>query len=125
MVKNIDGIILNSGNAKKLGKFYKDNLDLKVVEEGVMGEKDYFYGFKVGNYSFYIMDHSKIKGKNPEPERTFLNFEVNDIDSEIKKLDKEKVKKVQDKYHIESYGWVATYEDSDGNYFQIVQVRPN
>ena len=55
----------------------------------------------------------------------FFNLEVDNFDSEMKRLDDAGVKKIQDKYHIEGYGWVATYEDPDGNYFQIVQVRPN
>jgi len=30
---------------------------------------------------------------------------------------------VQDTYHIEGYGYISTFEDVDGNYFQLVQVR--
>jgi len=52
-----------------------------------------------------------------------FNLEVEDIESEVARLDKAGVKKVQDTYHMEGYGWIATYEDPDGNYFQLVQVK--
>ena len=55
----------------------------------------------------------------------FVNFEVDDIKKDVKKLEGARVTKIQDIYHVESYGWIATFEDSDGNYFQLVQIRPN
>ncbi|KKQ51854.1 MAG: hypothetical protein UT19_C0005G0037 [Candidatus Woesebacteria bacterium GW2011_GWB1_39_10b] len=48
---------------------------------------------------------------------------LHEVDKEVKKLAGKKVKKIQDKYHLEGYGYIATYEDPDGNYFQLVQVR--
>ena len=44
---------------------------------------------------------------------------LHEVDKEVKKLAGKKVKKIQDKYHLEGYGYIATY----GNYFQLVQVR--
>jgi len=38
-------------------------------------------------------------------------------------LKKAGVKVVAEIYHVEGYGWLATFEDLDGNYFQLVQVR--
>ena len=64
-----------------------------------------------------------MKGKNKNPERYMINFEVDDIKKEVKRLDKAKVKKIADTYHLEGYGWVVTFADIDGNYFQLVQVR--
>lgn len=52
-----------------------------------------------------------------------FNLETDNIEEEVKKLDKAGVKKVQDTYHMENYGHIATFEDVDGNYFQLVQVR--
>lgn len=72
---------------------------------------------------FYILDHSKVKGKNKQPERFIINFEVSEIESEVKRLEEAGVKKVQDTYHVEGYGLISTFEDIDGNYFQLVQVR--
>jgi predicted enzyme related to lactoylglutathione lyase len=69
------------------------------------------------------MDHSQVKGGSKDPARYVLNFEVDDIEKTVESLDSTGVKKVQDTYHIEGYGYAATYEDPDGNNFQVVQVR--
>ena len=69
------------------------------------------------------LHHSKIKGKNKQPERYMINFEVKNIEEAVGKLKKNKVKMVADIYHVQDYGQIATFEDIDGNYFQLVQVR--
>lgn len=127
MVKGIEGVILNSENAKNLAKFYEEKVGLKrtdVYDMGEDGDEVYMYEFKTGS-SLAIIDHSKVKGKNKNPERYLINLEVDDIKKEVPKVKKNGVKLVQDIYHVEGYGWIATFEDIDGNYFQLVQVRPN
>lgn len=128
MIHGIDAVTIFSENAEKLAKFYTEKIGLKATGEYIMGEgKDetsvYDFSFKDGS-SFGIIDHKDIKGKTKEPKRVLINFETGDIKLEMKKLKRNKVKIVQDVYHIEMYGWVATCEDPDGNYFQMVQVRP-
>ena len=125
MIQGIESVSLFSENAKNLAKFYKEKVGLKLAFEGVMGEKDKLYQFELKNGDvLYIVDHSKIKGKNKSPARIMINFEVNDIEKEVKRLDKAGMKKIQNTYHVEGYGYIATYEDIDGNYFQVVQTRP-
>lgn len=125
MVKQIESVLLSSQSAKKLAAFYKDKVGLKVTFEGVMGENDEeYYEFAVGKKSgFGIMDHSGVKGRAKEPERVILNFEVDDIKKEVARLKRAKVKVQQDIYHVEGYGYIATFVDVDGNFFQIVQVK--
>ncbi len=129
MIRGIESVMLFSENAEKLAKFYKEKVGLKITFEAVMGEgKDEtnMYEFKMKNgSSMNIMDHKKVKGKNKSPNRMMINLEVDDIEKEVKRLVKNKVKKIQDTYHVEGYGYVATFEDMDGNYFQLVQVRAN
>lgn len=90
-----------------------------------MGENnEQVYELKLGKGpSLYILDHSKVKGKNSQPERIIFNLEVDEIKKEVKRLVKAGVKQTQDTYHVEGYGWISTFEDADGNYFQLVQVR--
>jgi predicted enzyme related to lactoylglutathione lyase len=127
MIRQINSVTYFSENAKKLADFYKEKVGLKVTTEAEMGDKgEEFYGFEFGkNTGFYIVDHSKVKGKNKNPERMIVNLEVDDIKTEVKRLVQEKVKLIQETYHVEGYGWIATFEDVDGNYFQFVQVRAN
>ncbi len=126
MIKGIEGILIGSQSAKKLSDFYKNKVGLKLTFEAVMGEgKDETeaYFFEMKGCSLYITDHSKVKGASKNPDRTIFNFEVDNIRKDVKRLDKAKVKKIKDIYHIEGYGKIATFEDIDGNYFQFVQTK--
>ncbi|MBI2031994.1 MAG: VOC family protein [Candidatus Levybacteria bacterium] len=125
MILGLETILIGSPDAKKLGKFYKDTLKLKVIEEMEFGENnEYGIGFDLkNNVSLYIIDHSKVKGKSVSPDRVMFNLEVDDIEKELKRLKKEKVKIVADIYHVENYGLIATLADPDGNYFQLVKTR--
>lgn len=125
MIKGIESVMLFSEDAPRLSEFYKEKVGLEVDFEGEMGEKnESVYIFKIKHGSgFGIMGHSKVKGKNKEPQRLMINFEVDDIEEAVKKIEKAGAKKVQDIYHVEDYGLIATFEDIDGNYFQLVQVR--
>ncbi len=125
MVKGIDSVTLFSENASKLAEFYREKVGLKQTIEAEMGEDNSnLFGFEFGSGSgFYIVDHSEVHGKNKEPQRFIFNLEVDDIEKEAKKLEDAGVKKIQDIYHVENYGYIATFEDSDGNYFQLVKVK--
>ena len=125
MIKSLESLTLFSPSAKKLAGFYRDKVGLKIKFEAVMGEHDEeMYEMSVGKKSgFYIIDHSKVKGTSKQPERILFNLEVDNIKKEVTKLKKAKVKLVADTYHIEGYGYIATFADVDGNYFQLVQVK--
>lgn len=125
MIRGLESLGIFSENAKRLAAFYKDKVGLKVKLEAEFGEKgEELYEMNVGKgTTLYIMDHSKVKGKNKNPDRIIFNLEVDNIEKEVKRLTKAKVKKVQDIYHVEGYGYIATFEDVDGNYFQFVQVK--
>ncbi len=125
MIRGVESILIFSESAKKLAGFYRDVVGLKVDYESEMGENnEEIYGFKVGKGTgLAIIDHSKVKGKNTQPERMIFNLEVDDIEKEVARLKGAKVKVVADIYHVEGYGLIATFEDLDGNYFQLVQVR--
>lgn len=125
MILGIESILIGSENAKKLGKFYKDVLGLKSTEEMEFGEDNsYLIGFSLGKGAgLFIMDHSKVKGKSKLPDRVMFNLEVDNIEKEVKRLKKAKVKIVADIYHVENYGYIATLADPDGNYFQLVKTR--
>jgi predicted enzyme related to lactoylglutathione lyase len=126
MIKSVESILLASPNAKKLAGFYRDTVGLKVTMEAEMGEnKEMVFGFSLkGGSDFVIVDHSQVKDKNNKPQRYIINFEVDDIEKEVKRMKKTSTKLITDIYHIENYGQIATFEDIDGNYFQFVQVRP-
>ena len=126
MIRALESILISSSNAKALAKFYKEVVGLKQSSEMEMGGKgEKAYEFELPGASVVVMDHSDIKGKNPQGARIMFNLEVDDIEKEFERVKKEDVKVVQEVYHIEGYGLIATFEDIDGNYFQLVQVRAN
>lgn len=124
MIRGLDGILLSSENTDKLAEFYREVVGLKQTGEYEMGE-DGKSLFEFADVKLYINPHDKVKGKNKNPERFMLNFEVKDIEEAVGKLKKNKANLIQDIYHVEGYGQIATFEDPDGNYFQLVQVRPS
>ena len=123
MVKNFESIILSSQNATKLADFYKKKVGLKQTWDAVMGKNANVYGFTIGKIDLVIMDHSEVKGKSKDPSRLMFNLEVDNIEKEFAKLKKAGVKVIAKSYHIEEYGYVATFADLDGNYFQIVKTK--
>lgn len=126
MIKGIDSVGIFSENPKILADFYKDKVGLNLTIEVELGEGEDLFGFEFGQGStLYITKHEAVKGKNSKPERIILNLEVDNIEEDAKRLDGLSVKKIQEVYHVEGYGLIATYEDPDGNYFQLVQVKPS
>lgn len=127
MFRGLESIILFSENAEKLAQFYKEKVGLKLTLEAEMGDNnEQLFGFDLGGGpGLAIMDHSKVKGENSQPERFIFNIEVSgDLEGTVKKLEAADVEKIQDVYHVENYGYIATFKDSDGNYFQLVKTKP-
>lgn len=125
MIKGLESILIGSENATKLAKFYREIVGLKQTMSFELGDEgDSGYSFEAEeSASIVVMDHSKVKGKSKDPSRIMFNLEVDDIEKEVERLKKAKAKLVQDIYHVEDYGRIATFEDVDGNYFQLVQTR--
>ncbi len=124
MVRGLEAVLVGTSNAKKLAAFYGDVVGLKkgtVMENPDTGEEA--YDLKAGKIGLYVLDHSKVKGKSKDPSRVMFNLEVDDIEKEVKRLKKAKVKLITGIYHVPDYGLIATFQDPDGNYFQFVQVR--
>ncbi len=115
---NFNSILLSSDNPKKLVEFYK-----KVFEKNPDMEEDVYAGFLVGNGFFSIGLHDKVKGKNLNPERVLLNFETKDVKGEFERIKKLGAKVVAEPYTMEGaedMGYIATFADPDGNYFQLM-----
>lgn len=113
---NLNSFLLFSENPKKLVEFYK-----KVFEKDVEWSGGDFSGFAVGNGMIAIGPHDKVHGKNTNPERIIFNFETDDVKGEFERIKKLGAKVVQEPYQPgeEPKMWLATFEDTDGNYFQL------
>ena len=125
MFKGFESILIGSENAGELAKFYREVVGLKQTMEAEMGDHhEKVFGFATGNsVGLAILDHSKVKGKNVLPDRIMFNLEVDDIEKEVKRLKTKGLKPVTDIYHVENYGLIVTFKDTDGNYFQLVKTK--
>ncbi len=124
MIKGVEMILIASENPKELANFYKEKVGLTFKDEFEYGEKgETGFMFEAGGTGITILPHSEVHGKNADPARFMINLEVADAEDEVKKLKDKGVNCIQDLYHIEGYGLIATFEDLDGNFFQLVQVK--
>lgn len=110
---NFNSILLFSENPKALAEFYQQVFQ----KEPDMSEESYT-GFLAGTTFLSIGHHDKVRGKNQNPERMMLNFETKDVAGEfarIKQLDAKVIAEPNEENYM-----IATFEDPDGNYFQLV-----
>lgn len=113
---NFNSILLFSENPKKLVEFYKQVFNKDPEWTG--GD---YSGWKVGSGFITIGPHSKVIGKNINPERLLINFETTDVETEFARIEKIGAKVIAKPYHPgeEEKMTLATFEDPDGNYFQL------
>jgi predicted enzyme related to lactoylglutathione lyase len=111
-----NSILLFSENPHALGDFYKK---VFAIEPG-WNEGGYM-GFWLEQGSITIGPHDKVHGKNPNPERILINFETNDVEGEFKRIKELGAKVIAEPYNPgeEPDMKLATFEDPDGNFFQL------
>lgn len=124
MIKRLEDnqtMLVFSHNARKLAKFYHQKIGLPLTFVGkIATDKEiYFFELYQGGV-IYIVDVAD-KMKNEKTNKNVLNFEVEDIDSEIKRMSDLGVSKVQDIQRVDDLGYVATFQDIEGNYIQLIQ----
>ncbi len=124
MIRSLESIVLQTKDADNLANFYKDKVGLEVKDEAEGDDGSKMFELKAGDGpSIYVMTDSDAKSGGSS--NVLVNLEVDDIEKEAKKLEDAGVKKVKDVHHLEGYGLIGTFEDSDGNNFNLVQVRAN
>lgn len=78
--------------------------------------------FNTGGAYLEIGPHTKVHGKSQSPERILLNFHVDDVKKEFDRIKNLGVKVIQEVYvpKEDTRLEIATFEDPEGNYFQIM-----
>ena len=108
-------VMVGSEQPERLAAFYGDALGLPLLSE--------FHDpvFRVGGAKVRIIRHSAVEGRNREPARVQINLFVEDVRAEWERLTALGVPFAREP---EREGWggvVATMEDPDGNYVQIIE----
>ena len=113
---DLNSILVFSEDPKKLADFYK-----KVLQKEPDFEDEGYYGFSAGKTFLMFGPHDKVKGKNPNPERLMFNFETDDVKGEFARISGLGAEAVAEPYQMgDDPGWIATFADPDGNYFQLM-----
>lgn len=117
---NFNSILVFSEDPKKLSDFYE-----KVLQAGPNWVEGGYYGFMAGQGMITFGPHDKVSGKSKEPERIMLNFETPDVKEEFERIKELGATVIKEPYQMgmeeeDWKGWIATFADPDGNYFQLM-----
>lgn len=117
---NLNSILIGSEDPKALSDFYAKILGKPQWDMGG------FIGWQVGASALMIGPHSEVKGVNEMPGRIIFNFETPDVQGEFKRIKGLGVRVKQEPYQPDEVQevWLATFEDPDGNYFQLASPMP-
>ncbi len=111
---NLNSIMIGSENAKKLADFY----ELTIQKKADM-EDNGWYGWQIGSCFLSIGSHSEVKGTSKEHSRIIINFETKEVKEEFERIKEVGAKVIKEPYEMGGM-WIATFEDPDGNYFQLM-----
>jgi predicted enzyme related to lactoylglutathione lyase len=105
-------------NPQRLMEFYRDIVGLPphpIVPESA---------FMAGETAFFIDGHSDVKGRAKEPARMLMNFSVENLAAEQKRLEENGVRFIRTAEREPWGGVISTFLDPDGNYCQLVEHKP-
>ena len=116
MKVNAFNINICSEKPEKLIAFYADVVGLQrlPISPGA---------FMAGGAALLVDGHSEVKGESREPQRILITFTVDDAIAEQDRLESAGVRFVRPATREPWGGLVATFQDLDGNYCQLVQAK--
>ena len=113
---NFNGLLIGSEDPAALSAFYT-----KVLGEPTYKDESYTT-WLIGQGAVSVGPHSEVKGRNQSPGRLMWNIETTDVKGNAEKFKAAGATVVAEPYSFEGYpdAWIATFEDPDGNYFQLM-----
>jgi predicted enzyme related to lactoylglutathione lyase len=109
---------ITSANPEKLIAFYRDTIGLEMRDDMGPG------AFVIGGHTFTIDGHSEVASHAKEPQRTLIDFMVDDLAAEQSRLEAAGVKFIRTAGKEYWGGVISTFEDPDGNYCQLIEFKP-
>ena len=113
---NFNSILIGSENPQALVDYYTKFL-------GEPGYSDGGYsGWMIGSGSITVAGHSEVHGRNPSPGRLIWNIESTDVKGDFERFQAAGAVVIKAPYEMEGApgSQIATFEDPDGNYFQLL-----
>jgi len=114
-------VMIGSEDPDRLRDFYS-----KVLGDPAW-EDSGFVGWQAGGGTLMIGPHSEVRGTNEMPGRIIVNFETPDVMAEFDRIKGLGASVAHEPYQPSQEQptfWLATFEDPDGNYFQLASPMP-
>lgn len=111
---NLNSIMIGTSQIQVMGEFYE-----KVVGRKSDMSEGGWYGWKFGDCFLGVGEHSEVSGTSKEPQRIILNLETKEVKEEFERIKAIGAKVIKEPYEMGG-GWIATFADPDGNYFQLM-----
>lgn len=121
MTLRLVGVMLGSEDPKSLSDFYTRIFGAPSWEDGG------FAGWWLGTAGLMVGPHSEVEGNNDTPGRVMWNLETPDVKAEFDRIKRLGAAVVREPYQPDPDSedvWLATFEDPDGNYFQLASPMP-
>jgi predicted enzyme related to lactoylglutathione lyase len=120
---NLNSILIGSEDPKGLAAYYTKLFGAPVWDDGG------YVGWQLGSGFLTVGPHDQVKGRNASPGRILWNLETPDVRGEFERMKAAGATVVQEPYTPEGMedageGEIATFEDPDGNYFQLMSPMP-
>ena len=118
---NFNGILIGSEDPKRLTDYYRKLFGDPMYDGGG------YTVWQIGGGYVSIGPHSEVTGKNLQPGRFLWNIETPKVREEFDRLVAAGAIVVREPYGFEEAGpddLIATLEDPDGNYFQLMTPMP-
>ena len=114
---DFNSILIGSEDAKGLVEYYT-----KVLGEPTFSGEGEFAGWQIGSGYLTIGPHSEVKGRNPSPGRLIWNIVTTTVQEDFDRMKAAGAIVVAEPYEFEQApgSRIATFEDPDGNYFQLM-----
>jgi predicted enzyme related to lactoylglutathione lyase len=112
---DFNSILIGTDNKDAMVEYYT-----KVLGEPTYTDESYA-GWHLGSGWVNIGAHSEVHGRNAAPGRLIWNIETTDVQGEFDRMKAAGATVVAEPYGFEGYpdSKIATFEDPDGNYFQL------
>ncbi len=111
-------VLLSSHDPERLAGFYSDVLGLERLKS------QHHPVYRLGGATLRLAEHSEVGPKAKEPQRIMFNIFVADVRSEVARIRPSGTPVIREPYQMGWGGYVATLEDPDGNYVQLIEGTP-
>ncbi|MSQ40790.1 MAG: hypothetical protein EXR55_03845 [Dehalococcoidia bacterium] len=116
MIEGVVGVTIWTDSVERLVPFYRDVLGLPVHSV-----RPDWVAFRFGEMRLNLGVHTLVAGKSQDPYRVMVHLDVRDIHALYARLKERGVEFIRPPEREAWGGWVATFQDTDGNILQLLQ----